>query len=62
MALSLMNVGEKAEVQIESRFAYGSLGLKNETNPEKSIPPNAKVLIHNFPLIIMCLYKFFLTD
>lgn len=43
MALPLMLVGEKAEVQTDSRFAYGTLGLKNEENT--TIPPAAKVKI-----------------
>lgn len=45
MVLSLMRVGELAEVTADARFAYGTHGLKNDTNPEKSIPPNAKVSI-----------------
>lgn len=43
MALPLMLVGEKAEVQCDARFAYGTLGLKNEENASSSIPPAAKV-------------------
>lgn len=48
MALALMKVGEVAEVTVDPRFGYGSIGLKNETNPEKSIPPNAKVIFDIF--------------
>lgn len=44
MALKLMNVGEQAEVVVNSRFAYGELGLKDEENPGRSIPPNAKII------------------
>lgn len=43
MALKLMNVGEQAEVVVSSRFAYGEQGFKNETDPERSIPPNANI-------------------
>lgn len=43
MALPLMLVGEKAEIHADSRFAYGTLGLKNEDDPKKSIPPTSKV-------------------
>lgn len=43
MAIKLMNVGELAEVVVSSRFAYGEQGLKNEQQPAKSIPPNAKI-------------------
>ncbi|XP_037027190.1 peptidyl-prolyl cis-trans isomerase FKBP8 [Bradysia coprophila] len=43
MALPLMGLGETAEVVCESRFAYGTIGLKNEQNPSASIPPGAKV-------------------
>lgn len=43
MALPLMRVGELAQVVAEARFAYGSIGLKNETDNDKSIPPNATV-------------------
>lgn len=44
MAIALMKVGEKAEVACEPRFAYGQLGLKNEDDPSKAIPSNAKVV------------------
>lgn len=43
MALKLMNEGEQAEVVVNPRFAYGELGLKNETDPKRSIPPNATI-------------------
>ncbi|CAD7091956.1 unnamed protein product [Hermetia illucens] len=43
MAIPLMKVGEVAEVSVDSRFAYGALGLKNDQNPTFSIPPNAKI-------------------
>lgn len=45
MALPLMGLGEKAEVICESRFAYGTIGLKNEQSPSASIPPGAKVIM-----------------
>lgn len=43
MVIPLMNVGEVAEVKVDPRFAYGSLGLKNDKEPELSIPPEATV-------------------
>lgn len=43
MTLKLMNVGERAEVIVDARFAYGEQGYKNEENPERSVPANAKV-------------------
>lgn len=43
MVLPLMRVGELAQVAAEARFAYGSIGLKNDTDNDKSIPPNATV-------------------
>lgn len=43
MTLKLMNVGERAEVIVEARFAYGEQGYKNEEQPERSVPPNAKI-------------------
>uniref|UniRef100_A0A2M4BPR3 peptidylprolyl isomerase n=1 Tax=Anopheles marajoara TaxID=58244 RepID=A0A2M4BPR3_9DIPT len=43
MALKLMNEGEQAEVVVNPRFAYGEIGLKNETDPKRSIPPNATI-------------------
>lgn len=43
MALPLMDVGEKAEVVCNARFAYGELGLINETDPAKTIPANATI-------------------
>uniref|UniRef100_D3TLE5 peptidylprolyl isomerase n=1 Tax=Glossina morsitans morsitans TaxID=37546 RepID=D3TLE5_GLOMM len=44
MIIPLMIVGEVAEVKVDSRFAYGSLGLKNDDNPELSIPPEANLI------------------
>lgn len=44
MALALMKIGEIAEIKVDARFAYGEIGLKNETDKSKEIPPNAKVL------------------
>ncbi|TMW39308.1 hypothetical protein DOY81_015612, partial [Sarcophaga bullata] len=43
MVIPLMNVGEIAEVKVDPRFAYGSLGLKNEKEPELNIPPEATI-------------------
>lgn len=43
MTIPLMDVGEVAEIVVNSRFAYGALGLKNEHNSELSIPPNATI-------------------
>ncbi|XP_039434236.1 peptidyl-prolyl cis-trans isomerase FKBP8 isoform X2 [Culex pipiens pallens] len=43
MTLKLMNVGERAEVIVDARFAYGDQGYKNEDHPERSVPPNAKI-------------------
>lgn len=45
MALPLMGLGETAEVVCESRFGYGTIGLKNEKNPAASVPPGAKVCL-----------------
>jgi len=41
MAVPLMNIGEVAEVKVSPRFAYGSLGFKNDENPEQVVPANA---------------------
>lgn len=46
MVIPLMNIGEVAEIKIDPRFAYGSLGLKNDSEPELSIPAEAAVSIH----------------
>lgn len=43
MAIPLMDVGEKAEVVCNARFAYGELGLVNETDPAKTIPANVTI-------------------
>ncbi|XP_052861716.1 peptidyl-prolyl cis-trans isomerase FKBP8 [Anopheles cruzii] len=43
MALKLMNEGELAEVVVNARFAYGEVGLKHETDPKRTIPPNATI-------------------
>ncbi|CAG9806011.1 unnamed protein product [Chironomus riparius] len=39
MAIALMDIGEKAVIRCESRFAYGSIGLAS-----KNIPPEATIL------------------
>ncbi|XP_055688172.1 peptidyl-prolyl cis-trans isomerase FKBP8 [Lutzomyia longipalpis] len=43
MSLALMYPGEKAEVKVNPRFAYGALGLKNEKDPSRDIPPDATI-------------------
>lgn len=43
MAIPLMLIGEKAEVVCDARFAYGTIGLVNEEDNTKTIPPGAKV-------------------
>lgn len=45
MSIPLMNIGEVAEVSVDPRFAYGALGLTNESDNTKSIPANALVCI-----------------
>lgn len=47
MAIALMNLGEKAEVKVNARFAYGELGLKSDDDTDNTIvvPPNATVNI-----------------
>lgn len=39
MAVGLMDVGEKAEINCNGRFAYGSIGLQS-----KNIPPDATIV------------------
>lgn len=46
MSLPLMRVGEKAEVVVDPRFGYGSVGLEVPQDPTKSIPPNAMIIYH----------------
>lgn len=43
MAIALMCIGEIAEVTVESRFAYGTIGLKNENSNFAPIPSCTKV-------------------
>lgn len=43
MALPLMKLGELAQVTVDPRFAYGTIGLKNEDDEFKSIPPSSVV-------------------
>lgn len=43
IVLPLMTVDEMAEIKLDPRFAYGSLGLKNDIDPTLSIPPEASV-------------------
>lgn len=47
MAIALMNLGEKAEVKVNARFAYGEPGLKSDDDTDNTIivPPNATVNI-----------------
>lgn len=56
MVVPLMNIGEVAEVKIDPRFAYGSLGLKNEKEPELNIPPEATVSFCYFFDVFFYLY------
>uniref|UniRef100_A0A0K8UFF4 peptidylprolyl isomerase n=2 Tax=Bactrocera latifrons TaxID=174628 RepID=A0A0K8UFF4_BACLA len=44
MVIPLMNVGEIAEVTIDARFAYGSLGLKNDENENASVPADSTLI------------------
>ncbi|XP_055387039.1 peptidyl-prolyl cis-trans isomerase FKBP8 [Condylostylus longicornis] len=45
MTLALMSVGEKAEISVDPRFAYGSIGLKAGTKYSiAAIPPDAKII------------------
>ncbi|XP_067629410.1 peptidyl-prolyl cis-trans isomerase FKBP8 [Eurosta solidaginis] len=44
MAIPLMNVGEIAEITVDARFAYGSIGLKNEENENASVPPDTTLI------------------
>ncbi|CAO1374474.1 unnamed protein product [Diamesa serratosioi] len=37
LAIALMNVGEKAEVKVISRFAYGALGLPSNSNANSNV-------------------------
>lgn len=48
MAIPLMCVGEEAEISVDSRFAYGTVGLNREH--QTFIPPSAKI-IYNVVLI-----------
>lgn len=43
MAIALMNLGEKAEVKVNARFAYGELGLKNDSDNTIVVPTNSTV-------------------
>uniref|UniRef100_A0A1B0DMM7 peptidylprolyl isomerase n=1 Tax=Phlebotomus papatasi TaxID=29031 RepID=A0A1B0DMM7_PHLPP len=43
MTLALMYPGEKAEVVVSPRFAYGSLGLKNDRDTTRNIPPDSTI-------------------
>lgn len=44
MAIALMSIGEIAEITVESRFAYGTIGLKNENTELAPIPSCAKII------------------
>lgn len=39
-----MSIGEVAEITVESRFAYGTIGLKNENTELAPIPSCAKII------------------
>lgn len=43
MVIPLMNVGEVAEITVDARFAYGSIGLKNYENDSASVPADSTV-------------------
>lgn len=44
MAIALMNLGEKAVVKADARFAYGAMGLTNEAdNNTVVVPPDSTV-------------------
>lgn len=47
MAVPLMDLGEKAEIISDARFAYGTIGLVNEDDPSRNIPPESRVLTFN---------------
>lgn len=56
MALALMNQGEKAEVKVNARFAYGELGLVSaEPDNAVIVPPNVTVC-KRITVICLCLY------
>lgn len=40
LAIALMNVGEEAEIEVASRFAYGDKGCKTE---DVNVPPGATI-------------------
>lgn len=46
MAIPLMCVGEHATISVDSRFAYGTIGLKRDNNDNNlpTIPPSAKII------------------
>lgn len=61
MVIPLMNIGEVAEVTIDARFAYGSLGLKNDENESASVPADSTVrkiiyLIQTYTLKLLYTY------
>ncbi|XP_060658595.1 peptidyl-prolyl cis-trans isomerase FKBP8 [Drosophila nasuta] len=50
MVLPMMHVGEQAEITVDPRFGYGTLGLKKENSTEVIVAPNAH-LIYEVELI-----------
>lgn len=44
MVIPLMNVGEVAEITVDARFAYGSIGLKNYENDSASVPADSTLI------------------
>ncbi|KAH8299391.1 hypothetical protein KR044_000990 [Drosophila immigrans] len=44
MVLPMMHVGEQAEITVDPRFGYGTLGLKKENSTEAIVAPNAQLI------------------
>ncbi|XP_062134026.1 peptidyl-prolyl cis-trans isomerase FKBP8 [Drosophila sulfurigaster albostrigata] len=44
MVLPMMHVGEQAEITVDPRFGYGTLGLKKENSTEVIVAPNAHLI------------------
>lgn len=47
MVLPMLQVGEVSQVSVDSRFGYGSLGLKKEGESEYLVPPDAHVSLYS---------------
>lgn len=50
MVLPMMHVGEQAQLTVDPRFGYGTIGLKKENSGETVVPPNAH-LIYDLELL-----------